>query len=481
MAFFRPVLHRLEERLVLSSAVAPGAVHIPPALTAELHALHQSVEPQFSPDGPGVPVPHPPSRDPNANNVRKNQDTLSKDEINAFVYAVQQLKQTYEDGSSIDVYDEFVQLHQDAMQNHAIHDGTVFFPWHREFLDLFERYLQTIDPTVTIPYWDWTVDNQTTSSLWSDKFLGGDGDPTDNGIVKTGPFRQGQWTLVFDGPDLRRALGVAVASLPTADQEQTALAIEHYDTPPYDTGSDRATSFRNYMAGWNSPTLEPEEHNRVHNWVGGSMLTEASPNDPVFWLVHANLDRIWAAWQASHTDDYPVSGAPDGENLNDAMAYFGNTPASVLDHFALGYRYDTESSGGGSPAVIGPGPGSPESPLPPPRSTTHAPGGARGHSFHNHAAAGAAPVGTDLVAQFGTLVHFHGSGLEAGVAALGHGLLGAEASLGLHDGHWLSGLAASDFDNHGALAAAHAEGTAAVHLAMASGETVAMGGTFKPG
>jgi tyrosinase len=98
------------------------------------------------------------------------------------------------------------------------------------------------------------------------------------------------------------------------------------------------------MEGWNSPTGDPTMHNQVHDWVGGSMLTMFSPNDPVFWLVHANLDRLWAEWEDEHGYDYPVSGAPPGQNLYDLMDPFGVTPASVLDHHQLGYYYDTEKS-----------------------------------------------------------------------------------------------------------------------------------------
>ena len=56
-----------------------------------------------------------------------------------------------------------------------IHDGThvhfcpAFLPWHREFLRQFELDLQSVNPRVTIPYWDFTVDNSPKSSLWSDK------------------------------------------------------------------------------------------------------------------------------------------------------------------------------------------------------------------------------------------------------------------------------------------------------------------------
>ena len=37
-------------------------------------------------------------------------------------------------------------------------------------------------------------------------------------------------------------------------------------------------------------------HNSGHVWVGGSMSSIlTAPADPVFWMHHAEIDRIWAA------------------------------------------------------------------------------------------------------------------------------------------------------------------------------------------
>jgi tyrosinase len=280
--------------------------------------------------------------------VRKNQSTLTESEKQHFVNAVKQLKQTFLPGSDLSVYDQFVQTHSNEFLSGQGHGGPAFLAWHREFLLQFEQALQSVDPTVTIPYWDFTVDNSPTSSLWADDFLGGNGDPTDNGIVKTGPFRQGQWTLVFDGPDLRRTFGLLVDSLPKPDDVANALSAVLYDTFPYDVGSPIDQSFRNNIEGFNHPTAEPELHNRVHAWVGGSMAIQYSPNDPVFWLLHADIDRLWAEWEDQTGQAYaPVVGAAHGHNLNDPMSPWGITPAEVVDDRALGYMYDTQNGGGG--------------------------------------------------------------------------------------------------------------------------------------
>ena len=37
-------------------------------------------------------------------------------------------------------------------------------------------------------------------------------------------------------------------------------------------------------------------HNQAQLWVGGTMLSTASPNDPAFFHHHANVDRIYQSW-----------------------------------------------------------------------------------------------------------------------------------------------------------------------------------------
>lgn len=82
------------------------------------------------------------------------------------------------------------------------------------------------------------------------------------------------------------------------------------------------------------------------------MMAMSSPNDPVFWLHHCNIDRLWAEWQRENPgENYrPPSGTPNvvaGHGLDDPMPPWESeatppTPRSVLDHHALGYTYDNE-------------------------------------------------------------------------------------------------------------------------------------------
>jgi Common central domain of tyrosinase len=269
---------------------------------------------------------------------RKNQATLSAQEKSRFVAAMLVLKAN-------GTYDQYVQTHMNAMA--AAHRGPAFLPWHREYLRRLELDLQAIDSTVTLPYWDWTVDRTAGASIWAADFMGGDGRPSD-GQVMTGPFAfsTGNWALAFDGPFLRRRFGASAPALPVPADVTNAINNETvYDVAPYDRFS--LSGFRNRLEGWISG---PQLHNLVHVWVGGSMMPMSSPNDPVFFLHHCFVDKIWADWQrANPASGYlPVSGAPPGHNLADAMSPWAAqgqtvTPASVLDHHALGYAYDNEA------------------------------------------------------------------------------------------------------------------------------------------
>src|SRR5262249_16041518 len=159
----------------------------------------------------------------------------------------------------------FVKEHYDSFASGQAHAGPAFLAWHREFLLQFEQALQQVNPNVTIPYWDFTVDNSPSSSIWSTKLMGGDGDPNDNWVVKTGPFAQGEGGLNVNGlsgPDLRRQFGYFVPTLPTADDVQAALNVAIYDVAPFDVGSPIDQSFRNNLEGWNHPSGESELHNR---------------------------------------------------------------------------------------------------------------------------------------------------------------------------------------------------------------------------
>jgi tyrosinase len=262
---------------------------------------------------------------------RKNLTRLTLAERQAYVNAVLQLRAN---GG----YDTYVTQHQGAI-SHG-HFGPAFLPWHREYLRRFERDLQAIDSSVNLPYWDWTVGNLngagTASLIWTADFMGGPGAANNNFAVADGPFAG--WNLRRNAFDIFQfpGGGGTIANLLT--------------NPNY-------TAFR---AG-----IEPAPHGGAHMWVGGTVADIGfSPRDPVFWLIHTNVDRLWAEWTRNHQGQpawvqyAPTAGGPIGHNLTDTMWPWNGTtnprgilpwtvvpesrrPADQLDHRALGYFYDT--------------------------------------------------------------------------------------------------------------------------------------------
>jgi tyrosinase len=241
------------------------------------------------------------------------------------------------------------------------HMAAAFCPWHRVLLRQFELELQAVDSSVTLPYWDWTVDRTAHSSLWAAGFLGGDGTGS-TGQVTDGQFAGavGRWPItVKDDPAdpsfLRRRIGARsdARKLPTAARQSKALELTPYDVAPWDDmlrDQQDPAQWGGFRIG-----LEVPLHNLVHRWVGGNMLDMSSPNDPVFWLHHCNLDRLWATWQFAHpaiAGYLPGAGGPVGHNLNDVMIFHAPGepspwdgdfhPLDVLDHRTLGISYDTD-------------------------------------------------------------------------------------------------------------------------------------------
>ena len=99
--------------------------------------------------------------------------------------------------------------------------------------------------------------------------------------------------------------------------------------------ADLASAIGNTTFNVFQAAIEGAVHADVHNAVGGDMATDRSPTDPLFWLHHANLDRIFSRWQAGHAGQAPSNRA---EKLKPAPI-FKIKVGDVLDIGTLGYSY----------------------------------------------------------------------------------------------------------------------------------------------
>lgn len=273
--------------------------------------------------------------------IRKDANTLTNAERTEFVNAVLQLK-------AQGIYDQFVLRHANATMG-SIHSCPAFLPWHRRYIWDFERELQRVsqNPNLGLPYWNWPS-GASNASMWDADLLGGNGDAVTQAVT-TGPFQQGQWAIVNSsgnpvGP-LTRAFGRGAANLPTQNEIDQVMAVTPYDSSPWNRS---VSSFRNHLEGWRGVNL----HNRGHVWAGGSMLPMTSPNDPLFFMHHCMVDKLWYEWQQRFPNQgyLPVTGGAFGQNLNDPMdstpnGPINNRPIDTIDSAALGIQYDRLMAG----------------------------------------------------------------------------------------------------------------------------------------
>ncbi|MEC4818240.1 MAG: tyrosinase family protein [Scytonema sp. PMC 1069.18] len=352
----------------------------------------------------------------NIGTIRKNVVDLTPEEKSAFVQAIQTLKQTFPEGSHVSIYDQFVAIHVASMGlmyegaqgpaagHDGAHESALFLPWHREFVYRFEKALQAVNPSVTIPYWDWT-DSKALDIIFQDDFMGPNGQGVSLVIPNLGDVQGGP---VVSGPFTAASGWVLNSSLHINDSGETLGDVllrfmrvpptNNYPVPKEDeqqlfTINDYET-FRQALEGFikldnstQQPTPGVYQHNYFHSFVGGATFDPAvgrpealgtmaalasSINDPVFWLIHSNVDRLWAEWQKDGhkgSDYYPASGGHYGENLKDRMwpwdggestpanwgpgdllsllPYISSddivTPADTLNYRKYGYSYDTAS------------------------------------------------------------------------------------------------------------------------------------------
>jgi tyrosinase len=289
--------------------------------------------------------------------------------------------------------------HGPATGTSPAHGSPASLPWHREFTRRFEQALQSVNPNVTIPYWDWT-DPKAIDVIFQPEFLGTNGEGTINipgvGTVSGGPVggnfsAASGWTVNNDlnldfsnnprGTDFTRFMQVPPMNNYPIPKEQMNLVQGLNDYSSYyqaltgilkldkENGIPGLLMHTYIHALVGGVTLKPE--NKILPFYGlGTMSFLSAPYDPVFWLHHSNVDRLWAEWQNNgHAGSafYPSTGQLFGYNLNDPMWPWDgglSTPMNIgpgdllsyLPHFAkndvttvadvlniskLGYTYDT--------------------------------------------------------------------------------------------------------------------------------------------
>ncbi|HEX8275892.1 MAG TPA: tyrosinase family protein [Longimicrobiaceae bacterium] len=230
--------------------------------------------------------------------VRKNANTLTAAERDRFVSAFAKLN-----NQGLGRFVDFRDMHT-AQSHRQAHGLPAFLPWHRAYLLDLERELQAIDPGVALHYWRF---DQPAPKVFAADFMG----VSDNiGTVRfsnTNPLQF--WTTDGVQGVNRRPLFATSAAPPGLRDEAGTLAI-----------GSRYAVFR--------PEMEFDPHGLAHTSFGGAISSvPTAARDPLFFLLHSNVDRLWAKWQrgvgrfdpavkASFDDN---AASPAGHRLNDTM------------------------------------------------------------------------------------------------------------------------------------------------------------------
>jgi tyrosinase len=213
-------------------------------------------------------------------------------------------------------YHKYVFWHRQVMERHdhsdptmqrgPAHRGPAFLPWHREFIWRFEQDMKAAlgDPDYGLPYWNWAQDKTDgllpTSRVWD--YIG-----ANNGSISLGGSSWNRMSATLAGSsytpvDLSAAAGREfdgfsgafghIANIQDRSSVDSFIAGTSiaYDSPDWNRTSPgfRSTNERVY-------------HDHVHVLVGGDTGDMTDPdiavNDPIFFLHHAMIDRLWARWQ----------------------------------------------------------------------------------------------------------------------------------------------------------------------------------------
>jgi len=193
-----------------------------------------------------------------------------------------------------------------------------FLPWHRMHLTSFERLVRSVTGAThfAMPYWNYTDSDR---RALPPQFRSPD-DPLWKPL-----FRADRNPGVNDGRPIDQA-------------GEAPLGLNAMMSPVYADTFDGDAGF--------CANLDNAPHSAVHVDVGtrerGMGAVSWAANDPVFWLHHCNIDRIWASWNRAGRRN-PSDEAYLGQVfafVDEAGTPLRRRVGDVLDTRALGYGYD---------------------------------------------------------------------------------------------------------------------------------------------
>lgn len=175
-----------------------------------------------------------------------------------------------------------------------VHDGPEFLPWHREIVNKFEEMLRKINSQLSLHYWDWTQDPRSISNanlgggkkgklnLFTSDFMGHGGS---NSAPLGEPWLRARYYVPNANP--HRDLTENPADPPNT-------VVRSVNGSPATVANDDAI-----LKAVDYATMRRQLeriHNDMHGFVsmGGAHI---SFRDPFVFLLHSNVDRLFAMWQ----------------------------------------------------------------------------------------------------------------------------------------------------------------------------------------
>jgi tyrosinase len=214
--------------------------------------------------------------------IRKNANAISAGERDRYLEALRDVHQTY------DFYMLFRNSHsQNNIAHLQAHSGSAFLPWHRAFVLHFERLLQSSDPSIAVPYWHF---DQSSPNMFNANFIGANPTAPNTLAILNASNPISSWQIPSEIIGIRRRTPYGDSGTPGSVTGTGTPVIT--ETATLGLG----TTFQNFK------TMENQTHNGAHNnsgntvsWIGGSPAI--APQDPLFYFLHSNVDRLWAKWQ----------------------------------------------------------------------------------------------------------------------------------------------------------------------------------------
>ena len=216
--------------------------------------------------------------------------------------------------------------------NYCPHGGLDFLQWHRHYITFFEEICGELigDPSFALGYWNWSNNQgRIPSPFFEDGPLNVEfwNDPSNYTTPSGSQTRWGEITTVgVRGLTETRGLQDFFGNQNpfTEDEIETIL---------------RQTNF-SFFTG----LIEGQPHNTGHGISGignGHMANGLSPLDPIFWLHHCNVDRIWAEWQSSGNTT-PSNSAQYNQQFSNAQGNLVDVAADDTSDFnGMGFTYET--------------------------------------------------------------------------------------------------------------------------------------------